>query len=162
MQAMIKAPEDCSHEELSTFERLILEAGEVEPGGLLRRIKSAHKLIFIEIENECVSVGAIKIPSEDYKNRVFLKAGVADEKVNYQYELGYLYTLPDFRGHGAGSLLMESACEALHGDSCFATAREENTKVHHLFSKASFLRLGQVYQSDRGNYYLGLFATKPK
>lgn len=160
MRAIIKAPADCSQEELSAFEKLVLEGGEVVSQGLSGRIKSAYKLIFIELNNECVSVGALKCPNENYKNRVFLKAGMAAESASYQYELGYLYTSPASRGKGVGSFLIKSICNALNGRSCFATTRENNEVMHHLFGKASFSKLGVAYKSDQGDYYLGLFATK--
>lgn len=160
MREIIKAPKDCSQEELYIFERLVLEGGEVPSQGLSGRIKSAHRLIFIEINNECVSVGAVKCPNEDYKNRVFLKSGVSGESANYRYELGYLFTSPKSRGSGVGSFLMKSVCNALNGHSCFATTREDNKVMHHLLSKASFSRLGEAYKSDRGEHYLGLFTTK--
>ena len=160
MRTIIKAPADCSQEELATFEKLVLEGGEVASKGLSNRIKLAYKLIFIEINNECVSVGALKCPNENYKNKVFLKAGVAAESASYQYELGYLYTSPASRGSGVGSFLMKSICNALNGQSCFATTRENNKAMHHLFGKSSFSKLGEAYKSDKGDYYLGLFATK--
>lgn len=160
MRAIIKTPTDCSQEELSTFEKLVLEGGEVASRGLSGRIKSAYKLIFIELNNECVSVGALKCPNKNYKNKVFLKSGMAAESASYQYELGYLYTSPKSRGNGIGSFLMKSVCNALNGHSCFATTRENNKVIHHLFSKASFSRLGVAYKSDQGDYFLGLFATK--
>jgi GNAT superfamily N-acetyltransferase len=160
MRAIIKTPADCSQEELSTFEKLVLEGGEVSSQGLSGRIRLAYKLIFIEFNNEFVSVGALKCPNENYKNGVFLKAGVAAESASYQYELGYLYTSPAARGNGVGSFLMESVCNAFNGQSCFATTREDNEIMHHLFGKASFSRLGVAYESDQGSYSLGLFTTK--
>ncbi|WP_339145213.1 GNAT family N-acetyltransferase [Pseudoalteromonas galatheae] len=160
MQAIIKVPADCSQEELSTFEQLVLEGGEVATPGLLGRIKSAYKLIFIELDNKFISVGALKRPNENYKNKVFFKAGVVAGSTDYQYELGYMYTSPASRGNGVGSFLMKSVCDALNGQHCFATTRENNEVMHHLFDKASFKRLGKAYKSDKGDYYLGLFVTK--
>lgn len=160
MREIIKAPKDCSQQELSIFEKLVLEGGEVASQGLSGRIKLAHRLIFIELNNKCVSVGALKSPNENYKDGVFLKSGVSGESVNYQYELGYLYTSPASRGNGVGSFLMKSVCNALNGSSCFATTRENNEVMHHLLRKANFSRLGAAYKSDQGEYCLGLFATK--
>jgi len=132
----------------------------VQSQGLLRRIKSAHRLIFIELNGEYVSVGALKCPNENYKNKVFQKSGGPGNVGDYQYELGYLYTSPNSRGNGVGSFLMQSVCSALNGSSCFATTREDNGVMHHLFEKYSFSRLGSAYKSNQGDYYLGLFVTK--
>ena len=120
MREIIKAPQDCSKKELLLFKQLVLEGGEVQSQGLLGRIKLAHRLIFIEINGECVSVGALKCPNENYKNRVFLKSGVPDSGSDYQYELGYLYISPKSRGNGVGIFLMQSVYKALNDNSCFS------------------------------------------
>ena len=160
MREIIKAPQDCSKKELLLFKQLVLEGGEVQSQGLLGRIKLAHRLIFIELNGECVSVGALKCPNKNYKNKIFQKSGVPDSEWDYQYELGYLYTSPKSRGNGVGSFLMQSVCKALNGSSCFATTREDNGVMHHLFEKYSFSRLGSAYRSGQGDYYLGLFVSK--
>ena len=87
---------------------------------MLGCIKLAHRLIFIELNDGCVSVGALKCPNENYKNRVFLKSGVPDSGSDYQYELGYLYISPKSRGNGVGSFLMQSVYKALNDNSCFS------------------------------------------
>ncbi|WP_210418633.1 GNAT family N-acetyltransferase [Aliikangiella coralliicola] len=160
MRAIIKTPRECSLDEISLFEKLVLEGGEVQAQGLRKRIEQAYKLIFIELDNQCVAVGALKRPNINYKNKVFLKSGEPDAAKDYLYELGYLYTLSESRGKGIGSFLMKSVINALDGNSCFATTREDNLIMHHLFKKTSFARLGKAYQSNNGNYQLGLFTKK--
>lgn len=154
MRELIKAPQDCSQEELLLFEKFVMEGGEVQSQGLSGRIKLADRLIFIHLNDGCVAIGALKCPNAAYKKRVFQKSGVPND------ESSYLYTSPKSRGQGVGSFLMKSVSKALNGNSCYATTRENNSIMHHLFEKASFLRLGEAYKSDQGDYYLGLFATK--
>jgi len=76
------------------------------------------------------------------------------------YELGYLYTSPEARGQGLGNLLMGAILEAANGANCFATTRVDNAAMHYLFKKSGYIRLGNEYSSDRGDYSLGLFGIE--
>ncbi len=48
MEITTKSPNECSSRELSEFEALVLEGGEVIADGLRERIKRAKKLIFVK------------------------------------------------------------------------------------------------------------------
>jgi ribosomal protein S18 acetylase RimI-like enzyme len=155
MKKIAKDPKDCSGTELETFERLVSDGGEVSMAGLRQRIQRAKKLLFI-YDGECVAIGAIKNPNAEYKAGVFEKSN-APEKSKYQYELGWLYVSSSARGKGCGRILMEAIIESLAGKACFATTREDNAPMHHLFSQFGFSRLGRPYKSENGNYSLILF-----
>lgn len=155
METIIKSLKDCSGAELDTFERLVLQGGEVAAGGLRQRIKRAEKLVFIN-DRECVAVGAIKNPNADYKERVFKKAGAPDPE-KYVFELGWLYVDQSARGKGYGRVLMASVVGALINKACFATTRENNDSMHYLFEQFDFSKLGQPYESDYGDYSLVLY-----
>lgn len=156
MEKIIKSPGDCSNAELESFERLVTEGGEVALAGLRQRIQRAEKLVFIN-DGECVAVGAIKNPNAGYKASIFEKSG-APEPGKYKYELGWLYVSEASRDKGYGRTLMESIIHSLSGRSCFATTREDNASMHHLFNRFGFAKLGQSYQSENGDYSLVLYA----
>jgi predicted GNAT family N-acyltransferase len=156
MKKTIKNPRDCTKAEIDTFERLVSEGGEVALVGLRNRIFRAENLIFID-DDGCVAVGAIKNPNSGYKSGVFQKARVSGLD-QFKYELGWLYVTETGRGKGYGRELMVSVMEALSDDTCFATTRENNKAIHHLFSEFGFSRLGQPYKSDAGDYSLVLYA----
>lgn len=155
MERISKAPRDCSSAELETFERLVSAGGEVSLVGLRQRILSAEKLIFIN-DGECVAIGAIKNPNAEYKARIFKKSN-ATEPNKYQYELGWFYVSSIARGKGYGRALMEESKELLAGTACFATTRESNIAMHHLFRSFGFSKLGKPYKSDNGDYFLTLY-----
>jgi GNAT superfamily N-acetyltransferase len=160
MNAFVKTPSECSLAELDTFQKLVVEGGEVTPHGLRQRIEQAAALVFVNDSQCCVAVGAIKMPNQSYKEGVFAKAGVADKSNDFNYELGWLYVTPPARGKGVGHNLMHAITSYLGNSSCYATTRENNDPMHHLFSQYNFSRYGKAYQSNNG-YYLGLFANKP-
>lgn len=155
MEIISKAPKYCSSAELEAFERLVSTGGEVSLAGLRQRTQRAEKLIFIN-DGECVAIGAIKNPSAEYKASVFKKSNAAEPN-KYQYELGWLYVSSTARGKGYGRALMEEIKELLTGTACFATTRENNEPMHHLFRYFGFSRLGQPYKSDNGDYSLILY-----
>ncbi|WP_286822743.1 MULTISPECIES: GNAT family N-acetyltransferase [unclassified Idiomarina] len=156
MEKVVKSPGDCSDAELKSFEKLVTEGGEVALAGLRERIRRAEKLVFIN-DDKCVAVGAIKNPNARYKARVFENSG-APEQSRYEYELGWLYVSEAARGKGYGHALMESIVNSLSGRACFATTRENNASMFHLFSRFGFSKLGQPYKSESGDYSLVLYA----
>lgn len=155
MKTTIKNPNECTDADLKCFERLVNEGGEVAPNGLRERIQRAEKLVFIK-DDECVAVGAIKNPNEGYKARVFHKAGVA-EADHYHFELGWLFVAEVARGKGYGRDLMQGIVDNLAGSSSFATTREDNKAMHHLFEQFGYVRVGKSYKSDNGGYSLVLY-----
>lgn len=159
MNIEVKPPTHCDSSELSVFQNLIIEGGEVTSHGLSQRINCAEKLVFIN-EVKCVAIGAIKNPNEQYKSSIFAKAGVEEKSENYTYELGWLYVIPAARGQGLGRYLMEAITSALGGSTCYATTRENNHSMHHLFSQYKFERLGSPYKSKE-NYSLVLYTNRP-
>ena len=159
MDAVVKKPSECTPVELDAFQKLVEEGGEVTPHGLRQRIEQAEALVFIT-ESECIAVGAVKQPNKGYKESVFSKAGVAEKSNIFNYELGWLYVKPKARGRGLGNSLMQAVVAYLGGSGCYATTREKNDSMHHLFSQYDFNKLGAAYPSNNG-YSLVLYANKP-
>ncbi|HII1980840.1 TPA: GNAT family N-acetyltransferase [Escherichia coli] len=162
MEGMViaKSPKNCDANELKKFEELVIEGGEVNPVGLSDRILNAELLLFIYAKEQCVGIGAIKRPITEYKLDLFEKAGFLQQK-KYDYELGWVYVNEEMRGLHLGNKLMESIChymtESLSGKGCFATVRQNNDRMQHLFVKYGFSKVGHSYKSRRGDYFLELY-----
>lgn len=157
MDTIVKKPSECTSAELDTFQQLVVEGGEVTPYGLRQRIEQAAVLIFIN-ENDCVAIGGIKNPDKDYKDGVFSKAGVSIKSGNYNFELGWLYVTPAARKNGLGHNLMQAIASHLGDSGCYATTRENNSTMRHLFPKYGFSMLGTPYPSEK-KYTLVLYAN---
>ncbi len=153
-----KSPSLCSDAQLALFQDFILQGSEVPSPQLAAKIKQAHRLIFIHQHNTPIACGALRYATMDYCQDIFNKAGVGELLKHYSYEVSWVYTTPQTRGQNIGHLLMQTAIEQAEGKKCFATTKENNHPSHAIFKRFGFDRLGQAYKSDRGEYYLGLFA----
>lgn len=162
MEVIAKSPKNCDTNELKAFEKLVIEGSEVDPVGLSGRILDAEHLFFIYSKEQCVGIGAIKRPGAGYKLGSFEKAGVSEQE-KYDFELGWVYINEKMRGLQLGSKLMESIChymsENLSDKGCFATVRQNNTRMQHLFVKYNFSKIGHSYKSGRGDYFLDLYVN---
>ncbi len=156
MDIITKTPEECSSSELSEFYALVLKGGEVVAEGLHDRIRRAEKLIFVK-DKECIGIGAIKQPYDSYKNKVFKKSGVPNLTNEHIFELGWILS----QRKGVGNIIMQSIVSAIGNSSCFATTRENNGAMHHLFGKYGFVDAGEKFKSDNGKYSLVLYVYKP-
>src|ERR1051325_10448226 len=75
---------------LADFEKLVIEAGAVDPQGLTRRIRDASRLLFLRESNgQLVGVGALKHPLRSYRRKVFARAGATVLSDEYPVELGW-------------------------------------------------------------------------
>lgn len=161
MDIYTKQPNECSEDELAQFETLVLEGGEVIPQGLSGRIKNARNLIFVRDKSSFIAIGALKRPNENYKKDVFKKAGVPEFIDGYTFEIGWLYASPSARGKGVGKAILKLIVNIIGESTCFATTRQNNEVMHHLFEQYSFVKLGNEYPSNNGNYHLILYGYKP-
>jgi GNAT superfamily N-acetyltransferase len=96
------APADCSEDRIDAFLKLVEKGGEVISNSLKERIKNAKLLAFCHDGEQLVGVGALKNPTERYKEQIFRKAGHPNKAVNYKYEFGYLYVEEAYRRRGVG------------------------------------------------------------
>mgnify|MGYP000029125630 FL=1 len=158
MRTIVKEPNQCSEIEIEKFIQLVVEGGEVSTVGLRNRIKKAKNLIFIEQDSQCVAIGAVKVPNLEYKNKVFMKAGVT-QFTKFMHELGWIYVTEAARGKGHGRNLVFSALRCIPG-ACFATTREDNESMHKLFNEFKFSKAGKPYKSQSGDHQLVLYTKE--
>ena len=144
MTILIKNPLECSKEELDKFEKLVLLGGQVSPEGLRKRILKCRYLGLCYIENEIVSISAIKKPSHLKIKRTIEAAKIKKAEVP-TCELGYLVTKEGFRGKGINSDINNSLLDKLEKDDrVFATTSNDHIRKY-LITKG-FKKIGEPFE----------------
>jgi RimJ/RimL family protein N-acetyltransferase len=149
----IKKPSDCSQKDIDDFYELVLKGGQVEPAGLKERIRRRGRLLaFHYDENDLVGVVGLKKPNEGYKEMIFRKAGVPEEKDNYVLEVGWAFTMKAYRGRGICPRLIHGIFDSTKSQSFFATAHLDNISVHRVLEKTGFKKIGEPYRGRTGEF----------
>jgi len=155
---LVQEPHEVPEGALAPFIHAASEIG-VETKRLERRIRRAHRLIYLFVGERLIGVSAIKLPAKSYRGRVFSSAGVGGEAAAYPLEFGWLYVLPAERGHGHASRLVAAGREAIPDSSLFATVRADSTALKRVFQRHGYMPLGQDYASKLGDHELTLLAA---
>lgn len=144
------SPSHCSGQELADFEKLITEAGAVDPVGLTQRIRDASRLLFLrETNGEIVAVGALKHPVSGYRTRVFAKAGIATLSDQYRIELGWVAVAKSQQGRGLSRRIIGDLIRLADSQNLFATTRADSRAIR-LAADYGFKPAGNPYPSGRG------------
>lgn len=153
---ILRDPGHCSDWELERFEELVRQGGEVQPQGLIGRIRQAAVLTFAFHEDRLVAVAALKKPADGYRVGIFQKAGIA-QLTSGALELGWVFVLPESRGQGLAGTVVAEALVASGAEDVFATTRADNHAMRKVLEGQRFVPTGQAYKSVRGGYGLSLF-----
>lgn len=160
LRVVVKPPADCTAVELEGFRQMVLREWQVSDEGLAERIGRSKVLVIVYAPDDTmVAVGAAKKPQASYAQRIFLKAGVSGQD-NYEYEVGYIYVLPEYRGHLLSRLLMEALIDACGDVSIFATTREDNERMIRTNRRLGFIQAGSPFRSERGQYNILLWTRE--
>lgn len=142
-----------SKDEIKAFKEIVIEAGEVSSDTFDGLISKNPVLLFYPNTKNIEAVGALKIPNESYKTRVFKKSESNVNKDNYEFELGWIVCLNEEKGIG-----QKITCAlATYKPRQYATVRKENAKMNHILQKFGFSKIGKSYSSDRGDYENNLY-----
>ena len=157
MEYKIGNASEFSEVEIETFKKIVLDEGEVTEETFDGLVDKKPILLFAPDTSNIKAVGALKIPHESYKNKVFKKSGSELVPNDFQYELGWVVSLKP----GLGKIVTEIL--AKEDATIYATVREENAKMQHIIKKyGGFKQSGIPYKSDRGDYKNILFVKETK
>lgn len=154
---VVQSPKLVSALNLDTFERLVLEGGEVRSVGLRARIERAYRLAFLNFGEQTVAVGAIKQPASNYRNETFAKATLTDIASKYEYEIGWLYISPRFRNKGLATQIVNALVDTVENKGLYATSKEINTDMHSVLLKNNFRHDGKSFKSTLTQESVKLF-----
>jgi GNAT superfamily N-acetyltransferase len=146
----ILSPTDCSWQALADFEKLVTEAGTVDPQGLKQRIRYASVLVFLRESNgQLVGVGALKHPLLSYRTKVFEKAGIQTLSDEYPVELGWVAVAKSHQGRGLSRRIISQLISLAENQNLFATTREDS-RTMRFAGDYGFKLAGKPYPSGRG------------
>jgi len=153
----VKEPPKCSKKELENFYQLVLRGEQVENSGLRNRIKRAKLLAFHYEEKNLVGIASLKRPNKTYKKKVFIEAGVSEESDKYNLEVGWAFTMDEYRGKGICCGLIQKIVDASGSQNIFATTRTDNLPMQRILEKNGFQKIGKPYPGRTKKYYLQLY-----
>lgn len=145
-----------SKAEIDSFKKIVIDAGEVSENKFDVLLKKEPILIFIPDTENIKAVGALKIPNDSYKKKVFINSRSNEKWDTFSFELGWIVSLIQ----GNGKHLVEILSKVT--DNIYATVREENNAMKNILEKYGFEKSGQSYKSERGNYDIELYINKEK
>lgn len=153
-----KKPSECIKCELRMFESLINKGGEVVAYGLHDRIMRAEWLIFLfESDKTLAGIAALKKPNANYKKDVFRKANSPEDPSKFDFEAGWIFVEPQFRGRKHSHTLLQTALELADKSHVYATTREDNKAMRCTNIHCGLQESGQPYKSEEGDYNLVLY-----
>jgi GNAT superfamily N-acetyltransferase len=152
LEILVRAPADCSKDELSSLESLIRKGGEVTALGLRERIANARLLACATVNGNVVAVAALKKPNPSYQKAVFEKACSTENPIDWPAELGWIFVEPGYRQQGIATRLVTQLLADWGSVGVFATTREKNDPVLPLLGAFSFESNGEPYSSSEGDY----------
>ena len=155
----ILSPADCTPQALADFEKLVIEAGTVDPQGLTQRIRNASRLLFLrESSGQVVGVGALKHPLASYRSKVFARARATAASDEYPIELGWIAVAKLHQGRGLSRRVIGQLIGLAENENLFATTRAD-ARAMRFAAEYGFKPAGKPYPGGRG-YDLVLYLRK--
>jgi hypothetical protein len=142
---MVGPPSEFGDGEKGRIRELIVLGHEVDPEGLMKRVKECHRLATITVDGIIVAVGAIKAPDHDHLRGV-AERSQTPQVTSCRGELGYLFTEVRHRGKGYSGRLVKGLLAGFRGP-LYATARSGNTPSESLLRRADFIQSGKPWPS---------------
>mgnify|MGYP003606354399 CR=1 FL=1 len=140
-----------SENQINKFKEILLSAGEVQEKTFEGLIAKNPKIVIIDNLENPKGIGALKIPYDNHRDKVFrLSKSTVDPNL-FKYELGWVVSLEKGNGNKIMALLVDN------NHRIYATVRKDNTTMIYLLKKNKFSQEGVPYLSDRGTYELLLF-----
>lgn len=140
--------------------RLVRQGGEVDAHSLPRLVDRALALGFAFRADDLVAVGGVKRPNAGHRARVFASAGVAMDPGKFEFELGWVYVIPDARDQHVSTRLVEALMQNIGEAQVYATSRVNNDRMHALFARLEFAPVGEPYPSKLNEPNIQLFVRE--
>jgi GNAT superfamily N-acetyltransferase len=141
----IVQPFHCTEEEIALFIRLIQQSNSVHSGGLDSRVRAAYWLASHYEDDALVGIAALKKPRMGYRDSVFQRAMVGEHAGAFAMELGWVYTVEQWRGYGIARGLAEKLLARVPAEAVFATTGLDNPGMQHILREYHFHTMGKPF-----------------
>jgi hypothetical protein len=137
------------------FADLLKEQGKVK-GNLISKAERCKFICIVYKDKKPIGIGGIKKKTEsDFTTE---KASLINLANQFEWELGYLYTNPKYKGLGiASSIVKILISEYGKGNLMASTEINKNPAMVHILNKNGFKQYGNPWKSGIHSNYLGLF-----
>ena len=135
--------------------KMLAEQGKVK-GNLENKIDRCKLICIVDVDDKAVAMGAIKKQTRsDFDSE---KAGLPNLSDEFKWELGYLYTRPDYKGKGIGSNVVKLLLENYgNGRLMASTEIAANPAMVKILERNGFRPYGKPWKSRIHDNFLGLF-----
>lgn len=145
---VIKKANDFSDTEKRKFKEIVLSMGEVSEISFDGLMEKNPILLFYPNTENIEAIGALKVPNNSYKTKVFATSKSGLDNDEFEYELGWIVSLKQKKG--IGKLITKALSE--YNSNIYATVRTENIGMNKILTSLGFRKTGVEYKSERGNY----------
>ncbi|MCZ4222901.1 HEPN domain-containing protein [Pedobacter rhodius] len=147
-------PKDFGNDELESFLELLIRQNKVK-NPTIAKLKSCKTLAIGYSWELPVSIGAIKKKTEsDFGVK---KADLPALAKEYEWEIGYFYTEPDFEGRKFSSAIMDRLLKDYNGKLMATTEIKEGNRMITSLESRLFKRMGKTWKSEINGNDLQLF-----
>lgn len=151
----IGAPEEFTQCEKVRFLDLLKQQGKVRNPSI-ERVNRCKTLCICKIENEIVSIGAIKPKTiSDFGSE---KADQSDLCSKFLDELGYCFTLPTHTRKGYSTQIVKQLLDKSDNINIMATTElHEDNSMKRILENKGFKKHGKIWKSSIHKGLMGLF-----
>ncbi len=149
----IGAPERFSESEKKQFLDLLIKQNKVR-NPTLRKLERCHRLCTCTMNEEVVSIGAIKPATKSDFDAVH--ADLEAQRNDFKLELGYCYTNPQYSGKGHSTSIVKMLLENVENVIASTELRNDNPMLY-ILQKHGFKQYGNSWESKIHSGLLGLF-----
>jgi GNAT superfamily N-acetyltransferase len=141
-------------QQVADFATFVRKAGEASA----LHVDSAKCLVQLHFDR-LIGSAALKT-DEGYRNTCFERAGLAELRDKFPFELGYVVIDPTMRGRGLSHLVVAAALSQRENAGVYATSNLLNLAMHRVLESRGFVRAGVPWQSQKkAGQHLALFLS---
>lgn len=125
-------------------------------GGFSKKIDRCKFICAVSVDDDIAAIGATKQKTaSDFSHQ---KAGLPNLANEFEWELGYFYTVDKYKGNGIGSMIAKLLIKK-HGKGNLMASTEitANPAMVNILRKNGFRQFGKPWKSSIHGDYLGLF-----